>query len=76
MYSRKNRRTKCVPVNIFFVSVRLCNTVFKIAKKKSLIVLSIEQKCVLAKINFCTLFNYFILYSLPVSFWALHTSNK
>lgn len=64
--SRKNRRTKCVPVNTFFVLVRLCNTVFKIAKKKKrLIVLSIEQKYVLAKINFCKLFNYFILYSLP-----------
>lgn len=65
MCSRKNRRTKCVPVNIFFVLVRLCNTVFKIAKKKKntkkvdSFVNRIE--CVLAKINFCTLFNYFIL---------------
>lgn len=33
-------------------------------QKKKLIVLSIEQKCLLAKINFCKLFNYFILYSL------------
>ena len=36
-------------------------------KKKKLTVLSIEQKCVLAKIIFCKLFNYFILYSLSHS---------
>ena len=32
MYSRKSRRTKSVPVNIFFVLD--CATVFGIAKKK------------------------------------------
>lgn len=63
MCSRKNR-TKSVPVKIFFVIVRLYSTVrFGIAKKKKkrLIVLSIEKKCVLAKIIFCKLFNYLIL---------------
>lgn len=56
MCSRKNT-TKSVPVNIFFVLVRLCSTVrFRIKKNKRLIVLSIEKKCVLAKIIFCKLF--------------------
>lgn len=69
MCSRKNRRTKSVPVNIFFVLVRLRDTVSvrNCKKKKKLTVLSIEQKCVLAKIIFCKLFNYFVLYSLSHS---------
>lgn len=58
MYSRKSRRTKSVPVNIFFVLD--CATVFGIAKKKKT-VLSIEQKCVLTEIIFCKLLFHFIL---------------
>lgn len=60
MYSRKSRRTKSVPVNIFFVLD--CATVFGIAKKKKKkTVLSIEQKCVLTEIIFCKLLFHFIL---------------
>ena len=61
MYSRTSRRTKSVPVNIFFVLD--CATVFGIAKKrkKKKTVLSIEQKCVLNEIIFCKLLFHFIL---------------
>ena len=63
MYSRKSRRTKSVPVNIFFVLD--CATVFGIAKKKKKkkkkTVFSIEHKCVLNVIIFCKLLFHFIL---------------
>lgn len=55
----------CTCEHIFCLSEIVQHSVQNCKKKKRLIVLSIEQKYVLAKINFCKLFNYFILYSLP-----------